>query len=100
MANPLNYLEVRLANSTSVPRDSIPNDTYQRRINSRCTPAQVLAERVAWAEAGLLADAFSEFTCFFDPNFTQVWIFEMENTNMNTSDKWVPTKDYQEAMDM
>lgn len=38
---------------------NLPADTYERRVHKRCSSDQVLAERVGWAEAGLLANALS-----------------------------------------
>ena len=37
--------------------EKIPDDTYKRYVDKSCSVDQVLAERVGWAEAGILANA-------------------------------------------
>jgi len=40
--------------------DDIPEDNLRRNLHTNCDAAQIMFERVAWAEAGILAHAFSK----------------------------------------
>ncbi|KAK6345876.1 hypothetical protein TWF730_010219 [Orbilia blumenaviensis] len=43
--------------TTKFFKRQLPTDHWQRKVSNRCTAAQELAERVGWAEAGILANA-------------------------------------------
>lgn len=40
--------------------DNNPDDTVKRNIQRSCTPSQIMYERLAWAEASILANAFGK----------------------------------------